>query len=314
MNPLPFPRLALRFADRVTDRFTGRCAGLLAGLVAGLASACLAPHCLAEEPPGSDVPSRPSVDVEVGPRPPGPVSAFVLGTSLTSAAEYSGSGRRDLSWRPLLAYRYGRFKLSSSGSSALLNFGSVADESGASLDLLESSRLTLRTGLRIGGGRDTSDSVDLAGLPDIRKTVFARLSASYRLTGNWRADSTLGWDLLGRGNGVFLSAGLGYRLRLTPGTEFAAAAGLNVGNATHMNSFFGVPVSAQTADRPAYRPGAGLKDAGVGIGLTTILPHGWIAFGNLGYSRLLAGAADSPLTTRAASPAVTIGIAWRCCK
>lgn len=274
----------------------------------------------AEEGPRPETPVRTSidVDVDVGPRTaaaaPRPALEWVLGASLTSAAEYPGADERKLSMRPLLGVRYGRLRLSSSGSGAIMNFGTLADDAGASLEWIESDRWSFKTGLRYGGGRSTAASDRLAGLPDTPKTVFGRFTASYRLGPHWRASSGLTIDLLGRGNGVVLTPGIDYRTRLGPTTEFTAGVGLGIASATHMMNFHGVPVDATTAVRPAYRPGSGLRDAGIGLGLMTTLTPSWVAYGQIGYSRLLGPAADSPLTLRAGSVTATIGLAWRCCR
>lgn len=281
------------------------CLSLLAGAIA-------MPGVAIELSPG-DPAVRRSVDIQVDSEPRKPKLRWLLGESATSAGEYPGSDRRDLSLRPLFALRYGRFKLASSGSSALLDFGAAPDESGASLDLLASSRWKLRAGLRIGGGRPSSDSQDLAGLPDVQRTVLARGTVGYLITPSLGLTGTLAFDLLGRGNGATWSNSLDYRRRLGSETEFRLGAGFTLGNATHMNSFYGVPLSAQTPERPAYQPGAGLKGAGIGLGLTSALSSRWIAFGGVSYNRLLGHTLDSPLTRQNYDLAATVGIAWKCC-
>ncbi len=266
------------------------------------------------EPTDFDTHRRPYVDLELEKPLPEPRSEFALGFLLTSSPEYSGSNRQDLSIKPIFAYRYDRFKLSSSGGSTILNFGRAADDSGASARLVENDRWNLKASLRIGGGRDSGDSVDLAGIPDVRKTVFARLVGSYKISEHWHADSSLGWDLLGRGNGAFVTTGLGYSWRLTPGTEVGVGTALTWGNRTHMNSLYGVPSYAFTSERPAYDAGSGFKDIGAGISFTTQLAPRWIMFGGIGMGQLLGDAADSPLTTGTTSYSASVGIGWRCCR
>ena len=258
-------------------------------------------------------PAEPFVDPGVPEEPSKPTLRWLLGASATWAGEYAGSDRRDRSQKVLVALRYGRFKLANSGSSSLLEFGAAPDESGASLDLLSSSRWKLRAGLRIGGGRDPSDSSYLAGLPEVPESVLARATLGYLFTPNLGVTGTLTSDLLGRGNGTTWSNSVDYRQRLGGETEFRLGAGFTIGNASHMNSFYGVPLAAQTPDRAAYQPGAGLKGAGVGVGLTSALSSRWIAFGGVSYNRLLGKAVDSPLTRQNYDLAATVGVAWRCC-
>jgi outer membrane protein len=265
----------------------------------------------AEETPRSDSPTKPAPDVAVEAGQKLKLSV-VLGASVTSAGEYPGADRRSVSIRPLGALRVGRLRFATSGGGALLDFGADSEISGVSLDLLQSSsRWRLRTGMRISGGRNSGDSDDLAGIPDVRRTLLGRISASYAVTPAWNVGSTLSADLLGRDNGLFLSSGVDWRHRLTGSTEFRFGAGFTVANAVHMNSYYGVPDSAGTERRPAYSAGASLKDAGVSIGLTTAISPSWIAFGGVSYTRLLGDAADSPLAHKQSDFAGTLGIAWR---
>lgn len=262
-----------------------------------------------------EAPVRPYIDLEINKTTlPEPKSELALGVSLASSPEYSGSGRQGLSLKPLFAWRYGRFKLSSSGGSGVLNFGRIADDSGASARLVNFDQFKLKASLRLSSGRDSADSVDLAGLPDVRKTVIARVLGSYQFDRNWHSDAVVGFDLLGRGNGAFVTTGVGYSQRLTPDTEFTIGGSLTWGNRTHLNSLYGVPAYAVTDERPAYSPGSGLKDAAFGFGLTTQLAPRWILFGGIGYNYLLGPAAESPLTTGRGGVNANIGIGWRCCR
>ena len=269
---------------------------------------------LAQDYPLETSPRADYVDVEVqAPAQPSTFS-FALGVALSTSPEYAGSNRRDYSLKPIGAVRYGRYKLSTSGGSSVLNFGSVSDSSGASADLINTEALKLKVSARIGGGRATSDSVDLTGLEDIPRTVFARFSVSYALTDHLSANSTVSWDLLERGNGGTLSAGIGYVTRVSANTEWNLGLGITYANDTHMQGMFGVPVASASATHEAYWAKAGLKDVGIGTGVITALNRHWIMFGNVGYSRLLGDAADSPITRGAGAFSAGIGIGYRCCK
>ncbi len=244
---------------------------------------------------------------------PKPAWALAIGVALNSSPEYSGSDRQALSLKPLFALRYKRIKFSSSGGSSILNFGRTADDSGATAQIIDYDRWKLRTSLRIGGGRDSDDSVDLDGLPDLRKTVIARLAGSYRISDHWSVDASVGWDLLGHGNGAFLAGGVGYRWRLSPRSELGIGTGITWGSRSHMFALYGVPAYAATESRPRYDAGPSLKDVSTGMGIITQLSHQWIMFGGIGMSRLLGDAAESPLTKGRSSVSANFGIGWRCC-
>ena len=281
-----------------------------ASLLAIALSIAASDHARAELPPPGDPASKPT-DPATTPNPPPAPFGGLIGLSMSSAAEYLGSDRRSTSVRPLAAIRYGRLRLATSGGGTLLDVGTEGDASGASLDLVQSARWQLRAGLRIAGGRDSSDSAWLVGIPNVRKTALGRISATYILNPNWHLGTTVNADLLGRGTGVYMTTGADFHTMIAPRTRLQIGGGVTVANATHLNSFYGVPESARTATRPAYAPGAGLKDAGIGLTVTTALDMHWVMFGGLRYNILLGEAADSPLTRRRADVAATLGIAWR---
>lgn len=245
----------------------------------------------------------------------GSSSQYVLGAALIWSPEYTGAGQQALKVRPLFAYQYGRFRISSSRAGALLGFGNSAAGAGATADLLRFERWKLGAGLRFDSGRQASDSIDLAGLPEIRRTLRGRIYTSYSFDANWGAGATVSQDLLGRGGGAVASFNFGYRDRLTEHSEWSAGTGVSFGNARHMKTYFGVSeAAAQSSGLAVFEPGAGVKDIGLGIGVTTELTPRWIGFAGIGASRLLGDAAASPLTKRAATPSANVGIAYRCCK
>lgn len=239
---------------------------------------------------------------------------YVLGLAMVSAPTYSGAAGRDLSLRPVAAVRWGRFRISSSRGGALLGFGTDAPAPGVSADLFSSNRFNVGLAVRGDTGRSAGDDPALAGLPDIRSTLRARLYAGYKVTTAWGLGLSVSQDLLGRGGGATATLDLGYRFRSSPDTEWTLGGGANFGNQRYMQNHYGVPASAVPVSvYPLYEPGAGLVDVHVGAGVTTLISRRWIAFASVGASRLQGDAAMSPLTRRPGSVGGTVGIAWRCC-
>lgn len=239
-------------------------------------------------------------------------SRFVLGAALMSSGEYLGSDRSDHKLSPLWAFQYGRWRLSSSRASAVLGFASDAAGPGASAELAGSKNWHVGAAFRVDHGRKASDSPYLQGLPDVKRTLRGRLYGSYSLSQQWSIGGNVSQDLLGRGGGALASIDLGYRHWITPHIEWTSGMGVNFADKRNMRSYFGV--SGEQASQSGLRPfdaGAGLRDAHLGIGLTMALTPHWIAFGNLGVSRLLGDAAQSPLTRRVNSAGATLGIAYR---
>ncbi|HEX7384336.1 MAG TPA: MipA/OmpV family protein [Burkholderiaceae bacterium] len=240
---------------------------------------------------------------------------WVLGGSLNSAPDFAGSGHRDNKLSPLYALQYGRVRFSTGGAGGLLNFGIDVAGPGASAELKTSGKVKLGASLRIDNGRKPSDSADLAGLPEIRRTVRGRLYASTSLTARWTASTSVSQDLLGRDGGALATADLGYALPTSPRTTWTAGAGVSFGDRTYMRSYYGVTSAASaTSGLPAFDAGAGPRDMHFGLGWTSALTPRWIGFASLGGSRLLGDAAASPLTKNRNAVSMSVGIGYRCCK
>jgi MipA family protein len=241
-------------------------------------------------------------------RPP----RFLLGASLLNAPEYAGAARNQSKIRPLWAYQHGRFRISTSRAGGLLGLGGEAIGSGASADLLRGSRFKLGLALRTDGGRSSGDSARLKGLPEVRRTLRGRLYAGYALSKPWSLSASLSHDLLGREGGTTAGLDLGYRARLSARSEWSAGIGLGLGDARYMRSYHGIDAQGAAASGlPSFRPGGGLRDLHLGLGLTTVLDAHWVGFATLGASTLLGDAADSPLTQRQAGVSVSVGLAYR---
>ncbi len=255
-----------------------------------------------------------AADEELVTEAPGKFS-YVLGAGLVSSPNYAGSSGRELKLRPVAALRYGRLRISTSGGSALLGFNGDVAGSGVSADLLRGNRLQVGASLRVDPGRSPGDDPALAGLPEVRRTLRGRVSASYALTPHWGLGLSVSQDLLGREGGATASTDLNYRDRLTPSTEWTVSAGLGWADGQHMRTFYGVSTaSAARTSYAAFAPAAGLTNAHLGLGITSALNKHWILFGGLGFARLLGDAAASPLTRQANSVRATIGLAYRCCQ
>lgn len=286
-------------------------------LAAGFARAGAAEEPAAVPPP-EPAASAP-VDTAGAPLPPAapasaPPARYVLGLAVAYAPEYNGATRHVFKPRPLWAWQRGRFRISTSGANAVLGFGSTEPDSGAgaSADIAFHNRWKFGAGLRIDGGRSSSDSPALAGIPDVRRTVRARAYAGYTLDAHWSGIATVSEDVLGRGGGAMGSLDVGYGHALGTNAVWSASAGMRFGDSRYMFARYGVsPEVAAATGRTAYEPGAGLESVNVGLGLTTGLSPNWILFGSVGASTLRGGAAASPLTTSRTNAQITIGIGWR---
>jgi outer membrane scaffolding protein for murein synthesis (MipA/OmpV family) len=240
-------------------------------------------------------------------------SRGLLGLALVSSADYAGSSRTTVKLRELFSLQYGRVRISSSHAGGLLDVGGTGPVgSGISTQLAATDRWRLGLSARVDSGRKSADSPALAGLPDVDRTVRARLGASYRISDHWSFGLSLSQDILGKGGGATASADIGYGDRLTASTTWSVGVGVSAANALNMRSYFGIDATtaAQTGRAP-YEPSAGLRDVHTGLGTATRVSRHWVGFATVGAVRLLGGAADSPLTFRRTQTAAAVGLAYR---
>ncbi|MDM4765298.1 MipA/OmpV family protein [Pelomonas sp. SE-A7] len=237
---------------------------------------------------------------------------YVLGLRAAYQPEFMGARDYKSSARPIISLQWGKFRLSSSGASAVMGFGREVQGSGASTDLLSLDRIKLSLSLRFDGGRNSNDSPRLAGLPDVRRTLRAQLSSRYSLSDDLSLGATWSSDLLGRGGGSVAGLGLGYRLYRDGKTEWTTGGGIGWGSQRYQQAYFGVaPEVAPRTLYSAYQPGSGLRDAFVGLGWTYAITHHWIAFSSASVGRLIGPSADSPLVERRSAGQIAFGLAYR---
>lgn len=292
--------------------------GVVAAIVAGAFGAGAAAMedrhgPAASAAPAASAPAR-RASVAATPVEPQPVTRYALGIAVSYAPEYSGAQRSVFKPRPLWAWQRGRFRVSTSGANTVLGFGSTTPDTGAgaSADIAFHDRWRFGAGLRIDNGRRSSDSAELAGIPDVRRTVRLRLYSSYTLDSHWSAIATVSDDLLRRGGGASGSLDVGYGHAIGANAVWSVSAGLRVADRRYLRARYGIPpeVAAATG-RDAYDPRAGLESLNLGAGLTRSLSPNWIVFGGVSAASLRGGAAVSPLTTARSTWQVSVGVGWR---
>lgn len=241
---------------------------------------------------------------------------WALGVSASNGPDYTGSDKRGSSMRPVIGLDIGRYTLSSGGGGSLLDFDLEPRYTGVSARLLDRERFNVSAGLRIGGGRTHDADSPLYGLPDVRKTLRARLSASYLLAPDLSLRSSLNQDLLGRKGGTTVQTTLQYEWQITPSTEIGLAAGFTVADAIHVRSYFGVPtdVALVRTPFPAYSPGGGLMSTDLGLEVKSAITDRWVVFGGVRFSQLRGDARNSPYVVKPNNYGVTVGLAYRCCR
>ena len=212
-----------------------------------------------------------------------------LGVSARVAPAYLGATGAALKLHPGLFLRYGRWSLTTAGGFVTQRDDQV--ERGLATELLRRGDLLVKLSLRLDGGRDTDVDPALNGLDKVRRTLRGRLSVQAPLAPGWQASAALAPDLLGRGGGLLVNAGLSRQWRLSPDLRWGVAANVNAADARYMQSYFGVtPAEGVRSGKPAYAPSAGLRDLGLGVGFRQDLGPHWFAFGDIAEEEALQSA------------------------
>lgn len=246
--------------------------------------------------------------------PPGHAGfVWALGATVSNSASYAGSDRRSTGVGHVVGVALGRYTLSSGGGGSLLDRDLDKAESGLSARLVDRGKFRLTGTVRFGGGREGGDEPRLRGLPEIRRTLRARLGVVYDANKQWSFRSAINQDLLGRAGGTVLNNTARYELDLLPGTELTLLAGFQLADGTYMRSFFGVPahLSGVSTPLPAFRPRAGMHSTELGLDWRHDLYRHWVVMGGLRYSQLRGDARQSPLTIKPDNYSVSVGLAYR---
>ncbi len=243
-------------------------------------------------------------------RPPRAWDASV-GFIASHGAAYAGSARRSSQITPGLGLRWGRFSLVSRSAFSVRGSDAAAG-GGLRVELADGERLRVGLGLRGDSGRQESDSPELRGLGDVRRTVRLRLSVSYRLDDGWRLRASALADALGRGTGLLGDVQVSRDFALAENLNANAALVLGFSDRRHMQATYGItPEQAQRSGYPVTTASAGLREISANFGLRRGLSKHWAVFGGGGVSRLVGQAARSPISFQTTSWALSAGLVYR---
>lgn len=147
----------------------------------------------------------------------------------------------------------------------------------------------------------------LAGLGDVRASAEAGVLLGYGPV-SLQARKALG-DRGHQGTRVELS--LGWPLALTDKLGLRLGAGLHWADEHYQQAYFGVtPKQAQASAFKAFTPRAGWYRAEASVGAEYEWAKDWKLQGSLGFSRLAADAAASPLVARKSAPTASVALAY----
>ena len=237
---------------------------------------------------------------------------YLIGASVASSSSHVGNAKARYTLKPMFAFQLGSVRVSRSRATTLMSAGREKLETGVSTDFDIFSDWRLSASLRVDNGRSFDEDPQLAGLPDVRTTLRARLSTSRPLGGQWSWNASVDQDILGREGGLRLSQGLGYRLRMSENTHWDFSASTTWGNGRYLQTQYGIDTaSAANTGRAPYLLGSGWESFRTSVQFTHAINEHWVTFGGLDLSQLLRGAAHSPLVGRVTTHGLSVGLAYR---
>ncbi len=216
---------------------------------------------------------------------------LTLGAGAGYEPDYEGSDDYEVSPFPFV-------ELSAFGGLASLSIGGLQ----AFLPLTDHA--FVGAGVGYDFGRDEDDNDALEGLGDVDGSVFGQLVGGYAFDPLSFALIVSG-DIGGKGHdGYTIDVQAGYEVELIEdkaGLSFGT--GLTWASANYTEAFFGVSAAqAAASGLDRFDTEAGFKSAGVELGASYRLTDSIGLQLELGYSRLLGDAADSPIVADEGSP------------
>lgn len=159
-------------------------------------------------------------------------------------------------------------------------------------------KLTFSSSVGYGGGRDQDDNDALQGLGDIDGGVIVGLGANYQYQ-DFGISLAMSHDATGDREGTVVKAGLNYSFKVgLPRTKLTLGTDMTWADDDYMGNTFGISAAQSASSRRgfgAFDASSGIKDVGVSAKLTHRWDENIGILGQVGYSRLLGDAADSPI-------------------
>lgn len=180
--------------------------------------------------------------------------------------------------RPMLGLRYGRWRLGSSTGEDWLRHASFLKLSNVEYQWLDTERIGVGLSARI---QNLEDHAGFDGFAGGRNTVRARAHITYRLTPRWAVDGEITQDLLLRGDGTTMTAGLSYLWPVSDHSSLGLSAGMTWATGAHLKTRY------RELSPPQGGWHAGVASLGAGLSWRySFTPH-WAWFATVGTNRTL---------------------------
>lgn len=201
---------------------------------------------------------------------------YTLGLKLKSGDATDGS--KNMSLRPVLGLRYGRWRLGFATGDEWLKFSGYRKEANVAYELRDDEKLNIALSARVQNLKDNS-SFD--GFASGKNTVRARVSVGYQLNSRWAIGSDVTQDLMGRGDGTTLSLGLSHLWPLSDHSSLSLSGGATWATGQHWATQW------RTQPTPTGGWHAGLGELGLGMSYRYAITPQWAWFGTVGTARHL---------------------------
>lgn len=158
--------------------------------------------------------------------------------------------------RPALGLRWGRWSVGTVDADDFVGANLFQRQPSLAYRVVQEPELNISASLRL---HNLSTGEGFDALSKGRHTIRARLVGSQKLDDRWSLVGETTADLLGRGDGLTATAGVGRVLHVSPTLLVGASAGVTFANATHWRTAY--------ADHgPVAKSfGAGMGDMGLGL-------------------------------------------------
>lgn len=257
---------------------------LLCGLAACMALNAWAQTAATEHTEQADPAAAETATTAPPETPPAPHWTYSVGLR-AEVARLQQPGQ--LTWRPSLGLRYGRWRIGQTDGQNWHRFGQVLQDSNLTYDVRQDSQWSVSlSGSLINLDKDSHFDAFKAG----RKTLRAKAGLDYRLPNRWSVGLIATQDLFMRGDGTSLSPTLTYRKPLTEHSTLMLSQSITWGSASHWQA-------RRRLDPDAIvHQGTGFGQIGTQLAYRHKLSRHWALFSQLGAQRTRAPVFPTPLS------------------
>lgn len=156
--------------------------------------------------------------------------------------------------------------------------------------------------------RDDIDNNQVDNMRDVDSATEAGAFVGFK-SGNWSADLAFATDVSDEHDGSLVYLNGGYKIPVNDKFDMKLGAHVTWADDDYMDTYFGVDVgNSIRSGLRVYRADGGIKDAGISVTGHYKINNTWGVAGNLGYTKMMNDAKDSPLVDRVGDDAQIAGV------